>query len=196
MAEVTDARAAATGLRAGTLVIAGGGDGQCAGAGIGMVAPGAAYLNLGTAVVSGSYGRAYVHDPAFRTEVAVADEGYIFETCLRAGTFLVDWFMRELLGTAPARQADFTRLLEQEAALSPIGAGGVMLVPYWQGCMNPYWDSAARGVIAGLSGSTRRGDIYPALLEGIAFEQAAACDRVEAATRAPIDHLVIVRRCG
>jgi len=191
MGELSKTAAAATGLKAGTLVIAGGGDGQCAGTGTGMVAPGAAYLNLGTAVVSGSYGRSYVHDPAFRTEVAVADEGYIFETCLRAGTFLVDWFARELLGSE-ARQPDLTRRLEEEAAASPIGAGGVALVPYWQGCMDPYWDSAARGIVAGLSGSTRRGDIYRAVLEGIALELAAACDRVVAATGVPIDHLVAV----
>jgi xylulokinase len=191
MGELTAAAATATGLRAGTMVIAGGGDGQCAGTGTGMVAPGAAYLNLGTAVVSGSYGRSYVHDPAFRTEVAVADEGYIFETCLRAGTFLVDWFVRELLGSE-ARQPELIRRLEQEAASSPIGGGGVMIVPYWQGCMNPYWDSAARGIVAGLSGSTRRGDVYRAVLEGIAFELADACDRVVAATGMPIDHLVAV----
>ncbi len=85
-----------------------------------------------------------------------------------------------------------TRRLEEEAASSPPGAGGVVLVPYWQGCMNPYWDSAARGVVAGLSGSTRRGDVYRALLEGIAFEQADATDRVVAATGAPIDWLVAV----
>jgi sugar (pentulose or hexulose) kinase len=191
MGELTQAAAAATGLKAGTLVVAGGGDGQCAGAGTGMVAPGAAYLNLGTAVVSGSYGRSYVYDPAFRTEVAVADEGYIFETCLRAGTFLVDWFARELLGSE-SRQPELTRRLEEEAAASPIGAGGVALVPYWQGCMDPYWDSAARGIVAGLSGSTRRGDIYRALLEGIALELAAACERVVAATGVPIDQLVAV----
>ena len=49
------AAAAATGLRAGTPVIAGGGDGQCAGTGADVFATGRAYINLGTAVVSGSY---------------------------------------------------------------------------------------------------------------------------------------------
>ena len=40
-----------------TPVIAGGGDGQCAGTGAGVLrSPGRAYINLGTAVVSGSYG--------------------------------------------------------------------------------------------------------------------------------------------
>ncbi|MDQ7251706.1 FGGY-family carbohydrate kinase [Dongia sedimenti] len=192
--EVSAAAAAATGLKAGTPVIAGGGDGQCAGTGAGVSAdhPGRAYVNLGTALVSGSYGRAYAHDRAFRTEIAIADEGYIFETCLRSGTFLVDWLSRELFRAEPGKQKELLSALETEASTSPIGARGVVVVPYWQGCMTPYWDSAARGVIAGLSGSTRRGDIYRAFLEAIALEQATCSRDVEQATGTDIDHFVAI----
>jgi xylulokinase len=190
--EVTASAAAATGLKPGTPVIAGGGDGQCAGAAAGVGTPGLAYVNLGTAVVSGSYGKDYAYDRAFRTEIAVADDGYIFETCMRSGTFLVDWLSRELFLADPAHRHDLLLKLESEAAASPVGAGGVMLVPYWQGCMTPHWDSAARGVIAGLSGSTRRGDIYRALMEGIALEQAICTNQAEAATHVKIDRYVAI----
>jgi sugar (pentulose or hexulose) kinase len=190
--EVTDGAAAATGLRRGTPVIAGGGDGQCAGAGVGIGVAGLAYVNLGTAVVSGSFGTEYAHDRAFRTEIAIADQGYIFETCLRSGTFLVDWLAREVFLADPAKQRDLLRKLEAEAAASPVGAGGVVLVPYWQGCMTPHWDSAARGIIAGISGSTHRGDIYRALLEGIALEQAICTNQAEKATGVKIDRYVAI----
>jgi xylulokinase len=192
--EVTAAAAAATGLKAGTPVIAGGGDGQCAGTGAGVSAdhPSRAYVNLGTALVSGSYGRSYAHHRAFRTEIAVADEGYIYETCMRSGTFMVEWLTREVLRTEPGRQKEMIAALEAEAAASPIGANGVVMVPYWQGCMTPFWDSAARGVIAGLSGSTRRGDIYRALLEGLVLEQATCTMDVEKATGTSIDHFVAI----
>ena len=189
---VSEAAAAATGLKPGTPVVAGGGDGQCAGAGAQITAPGRAYINLGTAVVSGSYGATYLADKSFRTEIAVADGGYIFEVCVRTGTFLVDWMARELFGIDPAEQAGVIMALEAKAAQSPIGAGGVVLLPYWLGSMNPYWDSYARGVIAGLSGSTKRGDVYRALLEGIALDVAEATDRVVAATRVPIDSVVAI----
>jgi sugar (pentulose or hexulose) kinase len=192
MGEVTKAAAAATGLRPGTPVIAGGGDGQCAGAAAGVGTPGVAYVNLGTAVVSGSYGVDYAYDRAFRTEIAIADRGYIFETCMRSGTFLVDWLMREVFLGDPARKKDLLHELEAEAAASPVGAGGTVLVPYWQGCMTPYWDSAARGIIAGISGSTRRGDIYRALLEGIALEQAICTNQAEQATGVKIERLVAI----
>jgi len=172
--------------------VAGGGDGQCAGTGANVMTPGRAYVNLGTAVVSGSYGRDYAHDLAFRTEVAIADRGYIYETCLRAGTFLVDWLAREMFQIDRRKEREVFKTLEAEAAASPIGAGGVVVLPYWQGSMTPHWDSFARGVVAGLSGSTRRGDLYRALLEGVALEQAATTNRAAVATGRTIDHYVAI----
>lgn len=192
MGEVTRTAAAFTGLPAGTPVIAGGGDGQCAGTGAGITSPGKAYVNLGTAVVAGSYGLGYAHNRAFRTEDAVSDDGYIYEMCIRTGTFLVDWMTREMFGTDPSAQRGLLSALEAEAAKCPIGAGGVVVLPYWLGCMNPYWDPYARGVIAGLSGSTRRSEIYRALLEGIALEVAGQTDDVAAATGVKIDQLVAI----
>lgn len=192
LGEVTAAAAAATGLPAGTPLFAGGGDGQCAGTGVAALRPGRAYINLGTAVVSGTYSEAYAYDPAFRTETAIAEGGYICETCLRSGTFLVDWLTREMFGVDPAGRAGALAALEAEAGASPIGAGGVVLVPYWQGCMTPHWDSAARGVIAGLSGSTRRGDVFRALLEGIALDLAHSAAQAVAATGVEIEHFVAI----
>src|SRR5258708_17265745 len=58
--------------------------------------------------------------------------------------------------------------------------------------MTPYWDPSARGVIAGLSGSTRRGDLYRALLEGVALEQALASKRSQGGSGLTIGHYVAV----
>jgi xylulokinase len=189
---VTEAAAQATGLPADTPVFAGGGDGQCAGTAIEVMRSGRAYINLGTAVVAGIHAERYAFDAAFRTETAIADRGYIHETCLRSGTFLLDWLTRDILGIDHERESEALTALEAEAALSPVGANGVILVPYWEGCMTPHWDAAARGVIAGLSGSTRRGDLYRALLEGVVLEQALASRRLQAGCGQTIDHYVAV----
>jgi xylulokinase len=191
MGEVTGAAARATGLKPGTPVVAGGGDGQCAGTGTNSFAQGRAYVNLGTAAVSGSFGKTYAAHRAFRTMMAVAEEGYIFETAIRTGTFLVNWMVERLFNVDPQRNAAIFKTLEQEAALSPIGGNGLVLVPYWSGCMTPYWDTGARGIIAGLSGNHRRGDVYRALLEGVALEQAMMTDQVARATT-PITHYAAV----
>ncbi len=191
MGEVTPEAAKATGLMAGTPVAAGGGDGQCAGTGANIFLKGRAYLNLGTAAVSGSYGAAYATDPSFRTMLAVSERGFSFETAIRTGTFLVNWLVERLFNVNPAKNSRIFAALEAEAAASPIGANALALVPYWSGCMTPYWDSGARGVIAGLSGNHTRGDLYRALLEGVALEQAMMTARVAAAT-SPISHFAIV----
>ena len=188
---VTPAAAKATGLKAGTPVVAGGGDGQCAGTGANVFVKGRAYLNLGTAAVSGSYGRAYACDPVFRTMAAVAEDGYSYETAIRTGTFLVNWMVERLFNANPEKGAKLFPAFEKEAAAAPIGANGLVLVPYWSGSMTPYWDTGARGVIAGLSGNHTRGDIYRALMEGVALEQTMMSDGVAAATH-PIDHFVIM----
>ncbi|MGE0241027.1 MAG: FGGY-family carbohydrate kinase [Parvibaculaceae bacterium] len=188
---VTRDAAAATGLPPDVIVVAGGGDGQCAGSGANMFEPGRAYLNLGTAVVSGSFGGTYAHDPAFRTMNAVAEGGYVYESCLRTGTFLVNWLVEQLFNVDAGNNPHIFKTLEAEAAQSPIGANGLAMVPYWSGCMTPYWDPNARGVIAGLTASHRRGDVYRALLEGVALEQAMVSERIAKATR-PIDHFVAI----
>lgn len=192
LGRLTAEAALATGLREGTLVAAGGGDGQCAGTGVGALRPGCAYTNLGTAVVCGTYSRSYVHDRAFRTMVAIADEGYICETVLRSGAFLIDWFAREMAGATDDTRLQVLAALEAEAAASPVGAGGVMVVPYWQGSMTPHWDDAARGLFVGLSGSTRRGHLYRALLEGIAMDQALALEGADRATGRPAERIVAI----
>ncbi len=192
MGGVSAEAAAATGLPAGTPVIAGGGDGQCAGTGANVLVPGRAYINFGTAVVSGNYGSSYAHDPAFRTMGAIAEDGYIYESCVRTGTFLVDWMVREMFQIVPRDNPGIFDALEQEARQSGIGARGVSLLPYWSGVMTPYWDAGARGVIAGLSASHSRGDLYRAVLEGVVLEQAMVSDQIATATASPIDHYVAI----
>jgi xylulokinase len=191
MGEVSVEAAKRTGLMQGTPLVAGGGDGQCAGTGANIFIKGRAYLNLGTAAVSGSYGKSYAVDPAFRTMMAVGEEGFSFETAIRTGTYLVNWMVERLFNLNPARNPKIFAALETEAAEVPIGAGGITLIPYWSGCMTPYWDTGARGVIAGLSGSHTRGYVYRALMESLALEQTMMTNKVAAAT-SPVDHFAIV----
>ena len=190
--EVSAAAARATGLPQGLPVYAGGGDGQCAATGVAALQAGRAYANLGTAVVAGFYGDAPAIDRAFRTETAVADGGYIYEMCVRSGTFLVDWLVGEMFGRGgEGRRAAFAAL-EAEAARLPVGAGGVVAMPYWQGCMTPHWDGDARGLVAGLSGSTRQAHLYRAVLEGLALEIAQCMEQAAHASGSALDHYAAI----
>jgi sugar (pentulose or hexulose) kinase len=188
---VSEAAAAATGLTPGTLVVAGGGDGQAAGLGVNALTPWRAYLNLGTAVVSGTYSPDYRTDTAWRTMGSCSGKGYIYETSLRAGTFLVDWLARQVC-QAPAEDKDIYRRLEAEAADVPIGSQGLVTLPYWGAVMTPYWDPQARGCFAGLTASHRLGHIYRSILEGIALEQALVTGMIEERTGMPIREFIAI----
>lgn len=174
LGKISTEAASATGLQKGTLVVAGGGDGQAAGLGLNATSSERAYLNLGTAVVSGIYSKEAHITPACRTLVA-CNGGYILETLLRSGTFLLSWFVDTFLDG----KADWERL-EQEARNVPLGSEGLLLVPHFSGCMTPYWDGGARGVMLGLGGAHKRPQLYRALLEGLTLEQVMMTQGVEA----------------
>jgi xylulokinase len=184
---VRDEVAAACQLPRGLPVIAGAGDGQSAGLGAGIVAPGRAYLNLGTAVVSGVLSREYRIDPAFRTLYGASPGTYFLETDLKGGTFTLNWLVERLLGP----QAPSLAELEARARELPPGADGLLLVPYWNGVMNPYWDDDASGITVGWHGGHGPEHLYRAMLEGIAFEQRLHTSGVERVS-GPIDELVVM----
>jgi xylulokinase len=190
--EVTEAAARATGLRPGTAVVAGGGDGQASGLGTGTLGGGRAYLNLGTAAVSGAWGQAFATSHAFRTLTSLSGEGYIFELCLRTGAYLTDWSVRHLFGADPAADPTIYQRLEAEAAAVPPGADGVLLLPYWSGTMAPFWDPDAGGAVVGLRTGHGRGHYWRAMLEGVALDCAMGYGAIEAATGAPVTELLTI----
>jgi len=191
LGEIDRAAAEATGLPAGLPVFAAGGDGQCAGLGVNCTVPERAYINLGTAIVSGIWSADYRVDRAWRTELAAHGEGYILENCLRSGAFLIDWFVERFVAHGAADAALFERL-ERAALALPIGSDGLLVQPYFSGSMDPHWDSEARGVILGLSGSHTEAHVYRALIEAITIDQAMRSTDMEAAAGQRIDHFVAV----
>jgi sugar (pentulose or hexulose) kinase len=190
--KVTKRASELTGLPPETLIVAGGGDGQAAGLGVNALASERAYLNLGTAVVTGIYGFRYKTSKAFRTMSSCSESGYYFECSLRAGTFAIDWFIKKILKIDPLRKPDIYEQLEREARQAAAGSEGLLHLPYLCGSMNPYWDMNARGAFIGLSASHHRGHMYRSILEGIAFEQLFAIQSVEKAVGRKVHSLVAI----
>jgi len=191
---VSHAAGQAIGLPAGLPLVAGAGDGQCAGLGANATSGGRAYLNLGTAVVSGVLSTDFLVDPAFRTLTAPIAGAYYLETVLRGGVFTVGWFVdrfaSDLSGTWLPLSAE--EMLEAAAAKLRRGASGLMLVPYWSGVMSPYWDPAASGITIGWGRAHGRVHLYRSILEGVAFEQRLAGDGVMAALEQRFTEYVVM----
>jgi xylulokinase len=199
---VTLEAAVRTGLPAGLPVVAGVGDGQMSGLGVNITQPGQAYLSLGTSVISGTYSAAYVIDRAFRTLYGGASGSYCVETALLGGGYTVAWFVEHISdqqsafsnqqsATIQPPNNPTTEMLYDEAIADiPPGAEGLMLVPYWNSVLNPYWDAAASGIVVGWRGIHTRAHLYRAILEGVAFEQRLCTEGVEAALGLPVENYV------
>src|SRR3954454_17419677 len=191
--ELSAAAAAQLGLPAGVPVVGGAGDGQSAGLGANVTRPGHAYLNLGTAVVAGTVSERYAWDRAFRTLIGAVPGTYAMETLLQGGTYTVNWFLERVAMLDAGRLGLGLRdvdLLETAAARLGPGAEGLLLVPYWASAQTPYWDPAARGMLFGLAGHHGKEHIFRALMEGIAFEQRLALERMEQALGQPVEVLL------
>lgn len=186
--------AALLGLPAGLPVVVGAGDGQSAGLGCNVTKAGRAYLNLGTGTVSGVYADAYSHAKAYRTMGGPLPGTYILETFIGGGTQNIVWFVEHFaeIEKQAAKGRSPEQVLEAAAANIPLGAGGLLCLPYWTGAMTPYWDGHARGAFVGVSGLHGKAHMYRALLEGIALEQRLLTTGVEAETGGKIDEILML----
>ncbi len=181
------------GLPSGLPVVAGAGDGQCAQLGTGVTAPGRAYLNLGSGIVSGTHSEDYVHGTEFRTLSGPVPGSYTLETFMGGGTFNLNWFVEKFSGVdtrALGLELTPEQVLETAAANLPPGAHGLLALPYWAGALTPYWDHNARGVLLGLTGIHGKAHVYRALLEGVAYEQRLLTSGAESALGEPITEVV------
>jgi xylulokinase len=79
---------------------------------------------------------------------------------------LTHWFRDQIARDLDAGEA--FQLLAAEAEASPPGANGLIFLPYFSGERTPIHDPSAKGCLFGLNLTHTRGDMYRALLEGIA----------------------------
>src|SRR5215218_4837424 len=188
--ELVGARAKDTRLPPGLPVIGGAGDGQAAGLGANVTEAGKAYLNLGTAIVSGTYSDDYYWGREFRTLAGPIPKTYVPESLLRGGTYTIDWFVDNIGGIKPGDlglDLSAEQVLETAAGQVPPGAEGLLLLPYLNAASTPYWDSQARGVLFGLRGSHNKAHVYRAVLEGLAFEQRLETEVMEKGLGQPVE---------
>ena len=88
---------------------------------------------------------------------------YALEGSVAIAGSLVQWVRDNLKMVSSAKELD-------ELAMSVQDCVGVYIVPAFAGLFAPYWQSSARGVIAGLTGYANRAHICRAVLEATAFQ--------------------------
>ena len=154
-----------THLPEGLPVVAAGGDGQVFSVGTGAAAPYQMSLTLGTSIVLGLSCPRPIVSPLFRTLIA-ASPGYLLESVLQAGTYLLRWFVDRFGGAAGTTEAAWDRRVGRV----PPGCEGLVTLPNWWGVRFPETLPEARGVTLGWSDHHTPAHFYRSLLEGTSFE--------------------------
>ena len=166
-----------TGLKAGMPVVAGAGDNMAAAIGTGVVETGKAFTTIGTSGVVFAHSDTVQIDPAGRVHTfcaAVPGCYTVMSASLAAGLSLKwtrDRFFQAEIQAAEAMGTDSYVLMNQEAALSPIGANRLIYLPYLMGERSPLLDPEARGAFIGLSAMHTRRDIVRSVMEGVMYSQ-------------------------
>jgi xylulokinase len=173
------------GLPQGVLVAAGGGDAAVGAVGLGAIAPGEAFISLGTAtqlIVATerflSAPEKLVHSFAH----ALPGRWYAMAAMLNGAGALA--FAARLVNSTP-------EALEREASEGYRGPGSLLFLPYLSGERTPLDDPYARGVLFGMSETTSRAEVARAVMEGVALTLAEGRDCL-AAAGASIDRVSLI----
>ena len=177
--------AEALGLPAAVVVGVGGHDHVCGAMAAGAAAPGIVLDSMGTAESLYLPTAAPLFDPMVLergfsqgTLAVDAPQSYLMGGLHFAGGS-IEWF-RETLADGTGH----TALIEAAREVPP-GSNGVSFVPHLRGSNAPHADPRARGAFLGLSAETSRGDLFRAVLEGLACEARLVLDGMLTLPHAP-----------
>jgi xylulokinase len=164
---ITPEAARETGLAEGTPVTAGMVDAAAEALSVGVTRPGDMMLMYGSTIFVITLTDAQVRDPRLWYAPWLFEGQHASMAGLATSGTLTHWFRDQLARNLDPRDA--FALLTEEAEASPPGAKGLLFLPYFSGERTPIHDPFAKGCLFGLNLTHTRGDIYRAVLEGIAY---------------------------
>jgi xylulokinase len=164
-AYISEAGAAATGLRAGTPVVGGAGDQPAGGVGSGIVERDQVSLSVGTSGVAYAVSAGYAPEPDGRLHTFC---GPIPGTWFHMGVMLsaaggLRWMHDEF---APNLSYDDLNTMVENV---PRGSLGLLFAPYLTGERNPHPDPLARGAFIGFTLRHGLAHMARSVMEGVAF---------------------------
>ena len=184
---VSRSAAEATGLKAGTPVVAGGGDQAAQAVGVGAIEPRVVALTLGTSGVVFAPTREPFVEPGGRLHAfchAVPGRWHLMGVMLSAAGSL-RWYRDTV-----APDVNYDALLEQAGEVPP-GCEGLVFLPYLTGERTPHPDPSARGAFVGLTVRHTQAHLTRAVLEGVAFGLRDNFELVRAVGAAEIEQVRI-----
>ena len=162
-----------TGIRQGTPVITAGGAQQVSVLGQGLLKTG----DIGLTCGSGAYLAMVTDEPLLDEEMrvnvstAVSPGQWVMEASTLSSGTVQDW-MERLFYKREEEKDPSVRLLHEEAAGSPAGARGLIMLPDLAGKGCPDWNDEAKGAFLNVKFEHTRPDFARAMLEGLVSEMA------------------------
>lgn len=181
--EVTPSAAKATGLAVGTPVTVGTIDAAAEALSVGVNGPGDMMMMYGSTIFIIQLTSQRVADARLWYAPWLFEGEHASMAGLATSGTLTHWF-RDQFARELDRKSAFG-VLADEAAKSPPGANGLLLLPYFSGERTPIHDMNARGSFFGLNLTHTRGDMYRALIEGIAYGTRHVTDTFAEVGQAP-----------
>lgn len=160
----------------GIPVYSAGGDQQCAALGLGVMKSGDAEITHGTGsfLMAGTDQPVYDSSRKISCNVSAVPGKYLLEASVMTTGTVYDWFRDNFYdGMSGYEKINYDIMQSQP------GAGGVIMLPHFQGSGSPDWNVDAKGMFFNLSLKTKRRDMARAVLEGIAVEVDRSIHRVE-----------------
>ena len=161
---VSRSAALETGLSESTIVVAGGGDQVMQGIGNGVVTPGVASSNIGTAGQLSYRSDSPVVNPDLTMNTFTSyrtDQWLIMGAIMNAGVTL-KWF------NSLFESADYGAIEQMVSSVRP-GSAGVVFLPYLNGERTPHLNPDLSGVLFGVNLNTGRAELTRAVMEGVTF---------------------------
>ncbi len=193
MGRVTPEASRLTGIPQGLPVIAAAADKACEVIGAGCLHPHMACLSYGTtATINVTHERYLEAIPLIPPYPAAVPRRYTLEIMIYRGFWMVSWFKNEFAHQerllARQKGVDPESLFDDLLHLSPPGAMGLILQPYWSpGLKVP--GPEARGAIIGFADVHNRAHVYRAILEGLAYALREGKERLEGRSGIPITEI-------
>lgn len=173
---VTDTAAAATGLKAGTPVVAGLFDVVASAIGSGVIAPGQASIIAGTWSINQVFSDAPLVDPNLFMVSSFGPDRFVNIEASATSAANLEWYVREFVERGAHHDDPFGYCNGRIAEVTP-QADDPIFHPYLYGSSQ---SAAARGGFYGLAGWHGEGHVLRSLFEGVVFEHRRHIERLTA----------------
>ena len=191
---VTEEAAQATGLPAGTPVVATSNDKAVEGLGTGCMGDSTVCISLGTYTSAMMEGKENLKGTSYAwPKFSCMPNKYLYDSNgIRRGMWTVSWY-RDILGEGYAKLAAEQGMspeeaLGKEAEQVPVGSDGLMTVLNWLANVDARYQ---KGIMIGFDGRHTRGHIYRSILEAVAMTMKGHVTDMCNEVNAKMDKLII-----